>query len=118
MRRIDWSRDDAGIDHGDDLRLEFQGEPFTGEVVEEVDGELLSQDFYTNGVPDGPTREWWPNGRLRAEGEVRFGLPRGVFREWHENGRLAVEKHFDDAGAVATALYWDEKGTPIDDRPS
>lgn len=66
MDRIDLSRD--GVNWDEDLRLVYRGELFTGEVVETVAGQLLSQSFYVNGIPDGPDREWWAEGGLKSEG--------------------------------------------------
>ncbi|WP_329375845.1 hypothetical protein OG625_00610 [Streptomyces sp. NBC_01351] len=110
-RRLDLSIDE--VDTGDDLRLEYQGEPFTGEVAETIGDVLLSQVFYVNGIPHGPDREWWADGVLKSEGEVRHGLPYGTFRQWHHNGQLAAEKHFDDYGRLLTIDRWDENGNPL-----
>jgi hypothetical protein len=114
MRRIDWDRDDDDINYGDDMRLEYRGEPFTGEVVQDhrPEGALLSQKFYENGIENGPTREWWSDGRLKSEGYIRRGVAIGVFRRWHLNGRggLAEEKHFDESGSLFKVLEWDEDG--------
>ncbi|ATL66223.1 toxin-antitoxin system YwqK family antitoxin [Nocardia terpenica] len=100
-----------------DLRLVYQGEPFTGEVVETLGDQLLSQEFYVNGISHGPDREWWPDGTLESEGQMRNGRPYGIYRRWHENGRLASEKHFSDDGRLHTVLEWDEAGNPIDTDP-
>ncbi|KZM75406.1 toxin-antitoxin system YwqK family antitoxin [Nocardia terpenica] len=112
-KRINANFDPVSWD--DDLRLEYQGEPFTGEVVETLGDQLLSQEFYVNGIPHGPDREWWENGALKSEGQVRHGRAYGVFRTWHENGQLASEKHFSDNGRLHTVLEWDENGNPITD---
>ncbi|MBF6063795.1 hypothetical protein IU500_24465 [Nocardia terpenica] len=110
-KRINANFDPVSWD--DDLRLEYQGEPFTGEVVETLGDQLLSQEFYVNGIPHGPNREWWSNGTLKLDGQARHGLPYGVFRTWHENGQLASEQHFSDDGQLHTVLEWDENGNPM-----
>lgn len=79
---------------------------------------LLSQQFYVDGIPNGPDREWWSDGTLKSEGQVRYGLPHGVFHEWHKNGQLAREKFFGDTGQLQTVLEWDEAGNPINCRNS
>ncbi|BDT85158.1 hypothetical protein FMUAM8_09220 [Nocardia cyriacigeorgica] len=112
MKRIDLNIDET--DSGDDLRLMYNGEPFTGEAVEAVGDQLLSQEFYVDGIAHGTTREWWPNGQLKMEGQVRHGLEYGVFRRWHENGQLAAENRFDDYGKLHTVHRWDENGAQID----
>ncbi|MBF6289201.1 hypothetical protein IU457_23840 [Nocardia cyriacigeorgica] len=103
MKRIDLNIDET--DSGDDLRLMYNGEPFTGEAVESVGDQLLSQEFYVDGIAHGTTREWWPNGQLKMEGQLRHGLECGVFRRWHENGQLAAEKQFDDFGTLHTEVF-------------
>jgi antitoxin component YwqK of YwqJK toxin-antitoxin module len=76
---------------------------------------LRSQDFYTSGIVDGPTREWWSDGTPKAEGRYRRGRPVGDFRKWHENGRLAMVKHFDEGGFgdLIKIEEWDEDGNVV-----
>lgn len=105
---------DMNHTHGDDLRLEDDnGEPFTGEAAEEAAGILLAQEFYSNGVPHGPSRERWDNGTRRSEGENYHGKPRGIFKRWHRNGRLVRENIFSDEGLLINRREWDEEGRPI-----
>ncbi|WP_193364732.1 toxin-antitoxin system YwqK family antitoxin [Nocardia cyriacigeorgica] len=110
MKRIDLNVDE--VTTGDDLRLEYEGEPFTGEVVETVAGMMISQEFYVDGINDGPTREWWGDGVLKSEGTTRRGRPTGLYRDWHSNGRLACERVFDERGRLTEVRTWDEKWTP------
>ncbi|MGW5384210.1 toxin-antitoxin system YwqK family antitoxin [Nocardia sp. NPDC003963] len=111
MKRINLN--DMNHTIGDDLRLEYDGEPFTGEAVEEAAGLLFAQLFYVDGIRHGSSREWWDDGSLKSEGENFHGRPRGVYREWHRNGRLAGESVFSDAGDLITRSLWDEQGEPI-----
>ncbi|GAB2562478.1 toxin-antitoxin system YwqK family antitoxin [Nocardia heshunensis] len=114
MKRIDRTYDDDQISTGDDLRLEYRGEPFTGEVVTTLGDQLLTQTFYVNGVRHGLQRAWWSDGQLKSEGEVVFGTPEGVHKEWHRNGQLAKESHFDDMGRLRTVRAWGEDGSVIE----
>lgn len=108
--RIDWDQDVDDIGDGADDRLEYRGEPYTGEIVQQgVDG-LLAQEFYVNGIAHGPIREWWADGTPRSEGQVREGLEYGDFREWYKNGQLASVKHFDDHGMLVKLEEWDDDG--------
>ncbi|MGV9409186.1 toxin-antitoxin system YwqK family antitoxin [Nocardia sp. NPDC003693] len=113
MSRIDRTADHDQISVGDDLRLEYRGEPFTGEVVETIGDQLLSQVFYVDGVQHGADREWWADGPLKSEGEVRHGRAVGTFREWHHNGQLAREKQFNERGRLVSVTTWDDEGNPI-----
>lgn len=110
MKRIDLNIDET--DSGDDLRLMYNGEPFTCEAVEAVGDQLLSQEFYVDGINDGPTREWWGDGVLKSEGTTRRGRPTGLYRDWHSNGRLACERVFDERGRLTEVRTWDENGRP------
>ncbi|WP_328312027.1 hypothetical protein OG432_18385 [Streptomyces sp. NBC_00442] len=97
----------------DAQRLLYQGELFTGEAVEYVAGHLVSLDAYTEGLQDGWSREWYPDGTLRSEGRVRQGMPSGEFKTWHANGVLASRKVFDQDGlSLLEDLGWDESGQP------
>ncbi|WP_280494994.1 toxin-antitoxin system YwqK family antitoxin, partial [Nocardia farcinica] len=115
MKRIDLAVD--AVSYADDQRLEHDGEPFTGEVVEQVGGQLVSQQFYVDGIAHGPEREWWADGGRKAEGEMRHGMPVGVHRFWHRNGQLAEEREFDDAGRMIRRRKWDENGDPHEKPP-
>jgi hypothetical protein len=109
---VNWEMDE--IDSEDDL-FTYRGEPFTGELVDHGMDRLRSQDFYTSGIVDGPTREWWSDGTPKAEGRYRRGRPVGDFRKWHENGRLAMVKHFDEGGFgdLIKIEEWDEDGNVV-----
>ena len=110
-RRIDI--DSPEVDMDEAQRLLYQGELFTGEAVEYMAGKMVSLDHYTDGVQDGLSREWYPDGTLRSEGRLREGLPCGEFREWHANGVLASRKVFGDDGlTLLEELKWDENGQP------
>jgi antitoxin component YwqK of YwqJK toxin-antitoxin module len=112
VKRIDTRVDDVEWD--DAMMLLHNGEPVTGEVVETtVDGFLVSSDRYVNGVLDGPTREWWAGGGLRAEGTARRGKLVGTYREWHDNGNLALEQEFDEHGLVVSERHFDRNGFPL-----
>jgi len=113
VKRID-IEDDA-VEYADDMRLLYRGEPFTGEAVELVGEQLLTQQFYVEGIRHGPEREWWlDGGALKSEGEMRHGSPVGVYRAWHHNGQLAEEREFGGDGRVTVARKWDKDGNPVD----
>ncbi|MCX5388088.1 toxin-antitoxin system YwqK family antitoxin [Streptomyces sp. NBC_00083] len=110
-RRIDIDGPDVDMD--DSQRLLSRGELFSGEVAEYSAGKLVSLDEYSEGVLDGWSREWYPDGTLRSEGQVREGLPAGEFKAWHANGVLASRKVFGQDGlSLLEELRWDENGHP------
>ncbi|MFF5189744.1 toxin-antitoxin system YwqK family antitoxin [Streptomyces sp. NPDC000345] len=88
-------------------------EPFTGEVEEWLGGARVSLESYVDGRPDGPCREWYPDGRLRSEMTVRRGRAVGVSREWHPSGLPASERVFsEDGGELLARREWGEDGRP------
>ncbi|MDQ1045594.1 toxin-antitoxin system YwqK family antitoxin [Streptomyces sp. V4I2] len=92
-------------------RLLYRGELLTGEVEEYPAGHRVSLVAYTDGYRDGPFREWFKSGVLRAEGSMRTGSLSGEYKSWHENGVLATkELHGSDGGTPLSHYEWDEAG--------
>jgi antitoxin component YwqK of YwqJK toxin-antitoxin module len=105
--------DSPEVDMDEAQRLLYRGDLFTGEAAEYLAGKLVSLDHYTDGVQDGLSREWYPDGTLRSQGQLREGMPCGEFKEWHANGVLASRKVFDNDGlTLREELKWDENGQP------
>lgn len=98
-------------EYGEGVDYRYDGEPFTGEMIEIApNGRLIKSEIYKEGVPHGPSREWYPNGVLREVGESRKGDPIGEWREWHPNGRLAALRLFSEFGNPLGHKLWDEDG--------
>ncbi|WP_030683892.1 toxin-antitoxin system YwqK family antitoxin [Streptomyces cellulosae] len=111
MNRIDLDDSDVDLDYG--LRLLYRGEPFTGEVEEYLAGHRVSLVTYKDGFRDGPFREWYKSGVLRAEGMMRMENLSGEYKSWHENGVLGMKKlHSADGGTPLSHCEWDEDGRP------
>lgn len=103
--------DDPEVDFDDGERLFYQGELFTGEVVEYQGGALVSLETYQDGIVDGPVRQWFEDGTLRAEGTMRGGFPTGESRRWHPDGSLAAKRIMTEDGHHPLAeLEWDQNG--------
>ncbi|MEV0383780.1 hypothetical protein [Nonomuraea sp. NPDC050643] len=99
--------------HEDDQdRVTYNGERFTGVTVETFpDGRLLAESSFTDGVQDGPERQFRADGSLWVENIYEFGWTVRE-REWHPNGRLARDKLLR-GGQVVSQQWWDENGDPI-----
>lgn len=105
------------VDTEDDLKVTYQGRPFTGEVVERAPGgAIVAMTTYYEGMEDGPTAEWYPTGERKAEGVVRYGTAVGVHQTWHRNGAIATLDEFDDKGRLLLRRRWDESGRVVEDR--
>ncbi|MFF9346862.1 toxin-antitoxin system YwqK family antitoxin [Streptomyces sp. NPDC014734] len=106
--------DDPDVDMDGNQRFLYRGELHTGELAEYSGGRLISLDEYTDGVPDGLSREWYRDGTLRSEGVVRAGRAVGEFKEWHPNGVLGSLKFFDGSPvSLREEETWDERGVPL-----
>ncbi|PPK63300.1 hypothetical protein CLV40_12913 [Actinokineospora auranticolor] len=104
------------VDTEDDLHVVYQGEPFTGEVVERApNGQIVALTTYFNGMEDGPSAEWYPSGEPKAAGAVRYGTAVGVHEFWHRDGGLAGRDEFDDSGRLLRRLRWAVDGTVVED---
>ncbi|MFI2350419.1 toxin-antitoxin system YwqK family antitoxin [Streptomyces sp. NPDC019443] len=109
VERIDIDDPEVDMDYGG--RVLYRGELFTGEVTEYTGDALISLDNYVDGVQHGASREWYPDGALRSEGQALMGRPVGTSKEWHPNGKLAAEKVFAEDGLTMLAdRAWDENG--------
>ncbi|MCX5160240.1 toxin-antitoxin system YwqK family antitoxin [Streptomyces sp. NPDC127061] len=112
MRRIDI--DDLDVDMDGAQRVLYRRELFTGEVAEYQGEHLISLDEYTDGVPNGLSREWYQDGTLRSEGVVRNGRALGEFKEWHPDGGLKSRKFFDrEIASLREEETWDEHGVRL-----
>lgn len=95
-------------------RLLYRGRLFTGEVAEYQSGHLISLDEYTDGVPNGLSREWYQDGSPRSEGVARHGQSVGEWKEWYPNGVLRSRQFFDSTPAsLRDEDTWDEDGVPL-----
>ncbi|MEU7674674.1 hypothetical protein AB0C42_07670 [Micromonospora taraxaci] len=107
------------VDHDDvatedDLRVTYQGELFTGEVVERSpQDQIIALTTYFKGIEDGLSAEWYPTGERKAEGTARYGMAVGVHEEGHRNGSPATRVEFDEQGKMLSRQRWAEDGTPI-----
>ena len=104
--------DDTDMDKAQ--RFTYDGELFTGEVVEtDRDGNVIGLTTVRDGIPHGPDLGWYPDGTLEGRTTVVDGMVVGVSSHWHPNGRLAEEREFDDRGQLVDVRRWREDGTPI-----
>ncbi|MET8553216.1 toxin-antitoxin system YwqK family antitoxin [Micromonospora zamorensis] len=107
------------VETEDDLRVTYQGETFTGEVIERSpQGQVIALTTYFKGTEDGLSTEWYPSGERKAEGSARYGIAVGVHEEWHRNGNPAARVEFDDQGKLLSRHRWAEDGTPIESHPA
>jgi antitoxin component YwqK of YwqJK toxin-antitoxin module len=101
--------------YSDAQELLYHGLPYTGAVIERgPEGQIVSLQNFRLGVPDGLSRLWDHQGRVKSETDYAFGM-RKAMREWHPNGQLKREVLYGDPRQprVIHDLAWDAAGNPI-----
>lgn len=94
-------RDCAVVD-GDEVCRERQFYPFTLQVKSEL--------TTRNGVPDGPRRDWHPNGEAWFAGSYVGGLRVGTWTEWHANGAPRFTGHYVRDALDGFETWWFDNG--------
>jgi len=108
VRRIDIN--DPAVDMDAGQRLLYNGEPFTGDVIEGFMEDPFSLETYRDGWLHGPWRLWCLDGSPKAQGEFVNGGLVGESLTWHENGRLESRRLFSERSSVLADYAWDEEG--------
>ena len=68
--------------------FDVEREPFSGRASEAFpDGSPRAEADFHMGKKDGMETFWWPNGKLKEQGQWFDGLENGVFQEWDEQGK-------------------------------
>jgi len=70
-------------------------------------GQMQVREHFQAGVSHGLRTKWHENGVKQSEGTVVEGKLQGVFRRWHENGKLAEEMELngDTPEGLARSFY-------------
>jgi hypothetical protein len=98
-----------------DNRCYHDGVPFTGIGYSLYPtGELESECAYRDGIEDGLSRQYRPDGGLVESGQWSAGHREGLWRSWHLNGVLASEE-FCHFGCPLARVRWDEEGRVVED---
>lgn len=80
----------------DNYVYSLQGNPFTGIAFEKRDDDTMwSEQTFNLGLPDGPSRSWYPSGKLESETNYKLGLAHGSDREWYPDGRPRSEAFYE-----------------------
>ncbi|MGW4929150.1 toxin-antitoxin system YwqK family antitoxin [Agromyces sp. NPDC004153] len=69
--------------------------PFSGTVFEESPLLGRSEITYRDGLEEGPARDWYPSGVLKAEAQFVEGTLHGMAREYRPDGVLAEESTYE-----------------------
>ena len=73
-------------------------------------GRLQAEGFYQQDKRAGTFTYWYANGQMAATGEFADDLPSDVWVWWHENGQKAAIGNYDAGRLVDDWRWWNEDG--------
>lgn len=83
------------LEYDEELIYRWRGELFTGIGYDDGSPTGLSEVSYRYGVQEGPARDWYPSGALKAESYFRENVQHGVAREYAEDGEVRSEAVYE-----------------------
>jgi antitoxin component YwqK of YwqJK toxin-antitoxin module len=69
------------------------------------DGKLKAEINYRQAARDGMCRLYYDNGRLQASGNYRDGLQEGTWQLYNENGMLTSEETYMQGKLISQKTY-------------
>lgn len=97
-----------------------QDEPFTGYVVGKGREDYRTttctyKKKYKNGLLNGDSKFWYPNGKLESVEPYHNGKINGSVIRYYKTGRMKARISMIDGmrGGNKGELFWDKKGKPI-----
>ncbi len=116
VRRI--ARELTTSDTDDGWMVRVDDMPFTGEVVDTENGQMVGVTGYRDGLEHGSSVEYFPDGSKHVEGQSAEGYPVGEWREWYPGGKLKSYKVLDRWGDLRKSQVRDADGVLIEDSES
>lgn len=122
-----WSMQVVGDNHSSSLQCVIDYIPYKPEEVEaiatdEEDSEMNEdaetekeqlgelERFYVEKFAGNVLREFYPEGALKSESEVKEGKRHGRYREYYENGNLKLRGKYSNNKPKGTWKYYTEEG--------
>ncbi|MFD2146904.1 endonuclease V [Mucilaginibacter antarcticus] len=81
-----------GFDAGGGEILHYKEKPFTGTIVEYVNGSLVCEDEFTDGHIGGAQRSYHQNGQLSEEYFKAYNTSYGLYKRWDEQGNITYQE--------------------------
>ena len=76
---------------------------FTGIAVKKaINGQIIIEEHYENGLANGLWKEWYPSGKKKFEGGFNHGKNDGLWTQWYEDGSIQRKMLFKSDGSVIT----------------
>lgn len=66
----------------------YNGQPFSGTIVEHINGVLVGEITVINGSTQGRVASYFNNGQIMEEYFKKYNRLYGIYKEWDENGTL------------------------------
>ena len=78
----------------------------------DTEKEMMSEleRFYVEKFEGNVLREFYPEGALKSEAEVKEGKRHGRYREYYENGKLKLRGKYSKNQPKGTWKYYTEEG--------
>jgi antitoxin component YwqK of YwqJK toxin-antitoxin module len=85
----------------------------TWQTFDATGKQLLQEENYSQGKPNGTMKAWHPNGKLRVQVEIKDGKQHGRTQQWDENGKLVADVGYIEGKLDGTATTVRLDGTTV-----
>ena len=72
----------------------YQGQPFTGKIVEFKNNILIGEISVVNSHTEGRVAFYYDNGQMESEYFKKFNQTYGIYKRWDESGNLVKEVNY------------------------
>lgn len=79
----------------------------------DIDGKILVQSDYVDGIEQGVSKDYYFNGKLKWEEDHLNGKLNGVSKVYYPNGKLCAEYVYKDGARNGAASFYDKNGKLI-----
>ena len=92
-----------------------QNTPYTG-FIDTFDekGVLGARTEFKNGIQDGSSKIYFPNGKLASETTFKNGIQNGIQKDYYENGKVKIETTYKNGQQTGPAKAYDENGKLVE----
>ena len=92
-----------------------QNTPYTGfiETYNEKNV-LLARSEFKNGIQDGSSKIYFPNGKLASEANFQNGKQVGIQKDYYENGKVKIETAYKNGLRNGVSKAYDENGKLVE----
>ncbi|HUZ39634.1 MAG TPA: hypothetical protein VMV17_25205 [Streptosporangiaceae bacterium] len=104
---------DSELDFDNELIYRWRGQLFTGIGYDDTSEAGLSEISYRDGLQDGPGRDWFPSGGLKAESWYLENTLHGFSREFNED-QVMVSEEIYEYGILVRRTRWDDAGSEVE----